>query len=199
MSTSSEVTELLAAARDGDGDAMDRLFSLIYQELRSIAHYRLGRRRSDQTLDTTALVNEVYLKLADPAEIELKNRSHFMAVASLAMRQVLVDHARSRVTQKRGAGAVKVEFDEAQFGRVETQADQLLALDEALTNLSKLDERQTKVVEMRFFVGLSVAEIAAALGVTDRTVKRDWKVARAFLRHQLSGRADDRETGSENG
>ncbi len=187
MATPGEVTQLLAALRDGDGEAMDRLLPLVYSELRSIARRHLGRRRPGQTLDTTALVNEAYLKLAGSTREGWRDRTHFLSVAAIAMRQVLVDDARRRVTQKRGAGAYKVDFDETRLGIVEAQAEKLLALDQALTALAKLDERQSRVVEMRFFAGLSVAEVGEVLGVTERTVKRDWRTARAYLQHLLGG------------
>ncbi len=188
MTDPGEVTRLLAALREGDGAAMDRLLPMVYAELRALARRQLGRRRPGQTLDTTALVHEAYLKLAAPAPEGFADRAHFMAVAAVAMRQVLVDHARRRTARKRGAGVRPLEFDEAHLGIVETQAEKLLALDEALQALARLDERQNRVVEMRFFTGLSLAEIAGVLKVTERTVKRDWRAARAFLHHLLAPR-----------
>lgn len=187
MATQGEVTELLSAVRDGDSAAMDRLLSLLEGELRALARRQLGWRRPGQTLDTTALVNEAYLKLAGAEQPEWQDRTHFMAVAAIAMRQVLVDEARRRKAQKRGSEGRKVDLDLDLLGAVDVQAETLLALDQALRALAELDERQGRVVEMRFFGGLSGAEIAEVLGVTERTVKRDWRTARAFLHHVLGG------------
>ena len=179
-----EVTLLLAALRGGDDQAMNRLLTLVYDELRQIARRQLGWRRPGQTLDTTALVHEAYLKMAPQGD--WKDRTHFMSVAAIAMRQVLIDHARRRVTAKRGgAEGHQVDLDLERLGVIELQADKLLALDQALNALAQLDERQSRVVEMRFFTGLSNTEIAEVLKVTERTVKRDWRAARAYLRLQL--------------
>lgn len=159
---------------------MDRLLPLVYDELRRLAQRQLNRRRAGETLNTTALVHETYLKLVDQSRAGWRDRVHFLAVAAVAMRHILVDYARRRVAKKRGGNARHFQLDEARLG-VETRVIEILALDEALTSLAALDERLSRVVEMRFFGGLSVDEIAAVLEVTDRTVKRDWRKAKALL------------------
>jgi RNA polymerase sigma factor (TIGR02999 family) len=173
------ITGLLAALRVGDRTALDRLFPVVYQELHDRAHRQLARRRPGDTLSTTALVHEAYLKLTDSAHQTYADRVHFFAVASRAMRQILVDYARRMTAAKRGGG-LAVSLDPDQLGDP-GRAEELVALDEALTRLEGLDERLARTVEMRFFGGLSVEEAADALGVSPRTVKRDWRKARAFL------------------
>jgi RNA polymerase sigma factor (TIGR02999 family) len=179
-----EITRQLIAVRDGERQAMDRLFELVYERLHRIAHGQLGGRRSRVTLDTTALVHEAYLKLVDQNRVDWRDRNHFFAVSARAMRQILVDHVRGRLAQKRGAGARHTELDESRVG-FEGRVVDLLALDDALRKLEELSERLCRVVELRFFAGLSVDEIAGVTGVTSRTVKRDWRKARAFLFSKL--------------
>ena len=182
-----EITRLLSALRDGEQDAMDRLMPLVYDRLRALAHRQLKRLRPGQTLDTTALVNEAYLKLADRAEAGWSDRAHFLAAAALAMRHILVDHARRQAAQKRPGKENQVLLEEARFGAEERMAAiEILALDRALDSLAKISERLSRVVEMRFFGGLSAGEIGDALGVTERTVRRDWRKARAYLFRELS-------------
>ena len=178
----STVTELLAAVRAGDDGAPEALFARTYEALRSLAH-AVRRGRAGDTLNTTALVHEAYFKLVPSGAYA--DRTHFLRVAARAMRQVLVDAARYRTRQKRGGDALTVAFDEAvHAGPV--GADDVLRLDDALTLLERLDERQARVVECRFFAGLSVEETADALGVSAPTVKRDWRVARAWLARELA-------------
>ena len=191
LPTREEVTRLLIAVRQGDRDAMDVLLPLVYNELRILARRQLARRQPGQTINTTALVHEAYLKLADPVAAGWQNRTHFMAVAATAMRQILIDHARRRAAKKRGVWARKVDFEEARLGVVSAQAEELLALDQALIALAEQGGRLSRVVEMRFFAGLSIDEMAEVLGVTDRTVKRDWRAARAFLYHTLTEQAPE--------
>ena len=175
------VTQLLADARGGDRGAMDRLFSLVYDELRVHAHRRrLFQGGGDEMLNTTALVHEAYLKMTEPASLSYQDRGHFFAVAARAMRQILVDAARRRKALKRGGGAAVEVLDEARVG-VDDHAADVLALDLALTQLATLDERLSKLVELRFFAGLSVEETAEVLELSPRTVKRDWRKARALL------------------
>jgi RNA polymerase sigma factor (TIGR02999 family) len=176
---SGDITELLVAARGGDPQALERLVPLVYDELRIIARQRLGPR-AHATLDTTALVHEAYLRLCDQTRLRLNDRRHFYAVASLAMRQIIVDYARRRGALKRAGGLRRVELDEAEL-QVNDQAQEILSLHEALERLSKVSERLARVVEMRFFGGLSVEEVADVLEVDARTVKRDWRKARALL------------------
>lgn len=183
MTAQSEVTRLLAALREGDGEALDRLFPLVYAELRRIAHGQLSRK-GPSTLQTTAVVHEAYLKLATGAGTAPRDRGHFFAVAATAMRQILVDHARAHLRQKRGSGAEHLQLDERDIP-VEDRAAELVELDLALSRLAELDERAARVVELRFFGGLAVEETAEALGVSERTVKRDWREARAFLFREL--------------
>jgi RNA polymerase sigma factor (TIGR02999 family) len=177
-----DVTGLLLAWRAGDGTALDRLFPLVYEELRRIAHGQLGRERSGHTLGTTALVHESYLKLVDQTRVHWEDRAHFFAIASVAMRRILVDYARRHCAAKRGGA--KVSLDDAALVADE-RADTLVALDEALTRLAEVDERLGRVVECRFFGGLSEEETAQALGVTARTVRRDWVKAKAWLHQAL--------------
>jgi RNA polymerase sigma factor (TIGR02999 family) len=177
------ITELLVRLRDGHREALDLVLPLVYQELRRVAHRELGARPSD-TLSPTALVHEVYLKLAAARRIDWQNRAHFLGVAAIAMRQVLVDRARRYRAEKRGGSRRRVTLDEG-IGVVDDQAESLLELDEALTNLAALDERLARVVECRFFGGMTERETAEALGVTERTVQRDWVKARGLLYRAL--------------
>lgn len=180
------VTLALRAARDGDQAALAEAFRLVYDEIRAIAHVRVMRQGLGGTMDTTAVVHEAYLKLVRRGELSLDDRQHFLAVASLAMRQILLDHARKHLAIRRGAGAVHVPLDEAD-AVVEAQARDLIALDQALTRLAEVDGQLARVVELRFFGGLSVEETAAALGVSEPTVKRAWRRARDFLQRELTG------------
>ena len=185
MSVAPEITQLLVRLRDGDAEVMDALFPLVYGELRSMAHRQLGYRRTGQTINTTALVHEAYLKLVDQTQVTWESRNHFFGVAAKAMRHILVDYARRRNAQKRGGGQQHTLLDEADI-RVEAQAGELLALDDALTQLAALNERLSQIVELRFFGGMTVEETAAALDISERTVKRDWRKARAFLYQALT-------------
>lgn len=186
-----EVTSLLAAARQGDGSATHRLLALVYDELRTMARRQLRRRRPGQTITTTALVHEAYLRLVDHESATWRDRSHFFAVAALAMRHVLVDAARRRVAKKRGGEDVRVPLDDLRMGATEPDAEaraiELLAMDRALTSLAALNERLSQLVELRFFAGLTEEETAEVLGTSERTVRRDWRKARAFLFQALSG------------
>jgi RNA polymerase sigma factor (TIGR02999 family) len=175
-----DITALLARYRDGDRDAFDRLLPMVYAELHGRAHRQLALRRPGDTLVTTALVHEAWLKLAGSAAQSWNDRIHFFAVASRAMRQILVDAARRKTAGKRGGGARALSLDPADLATPD-RAEELVALDEALTRLAALDDRLARTVELRFFGGLSVEETAEALGVSPRTVKRDWRAARAFL------------------
>jgi RNA polymerase sigma factor (TIGR02999 family) len=185
-----DVTGLLRAWRRGDAEAANRVFELVYQELRGMAHRRLRRGRPGGELATTALVHEVYLKLADQTRADYQDRGHLLAVAARAMRQVMVDLARRHSSQKRGGGAVPITLEPGKMA-LEERAAEVVAVDEALARLEELDPRLARVVELRFFGGLSVEESAEALDVSPRTVKRDWQKARAFLYRELT-RAPDR-------
>ena len=171
--------ELIQAARDGDRDAVDRLFSLAYGELKELAHLIRGRDGA-QTLNTTALVHEAYLKLRPERGLDLDDRAHFTHIVARAMRQVVIDEARRRSAEKRGGGDVAVTLDESLW-QGPVRAEELLKLDDAMTELEHVDPRRARIVECRFFGGLSVEETASALGVSTPTVKRDWRVARAWL------------------
>lgn len=179
-----EITRLLLSLRDGAEEAQAQLFPVIYDELCKIAHRQLNQRRSNQTLNTKALVHEAYLKLIDQTQAHWDDRTHFFAVSALAMRHILVDHARRRKAQKRGGDAPRTLLDEALIN-VEASAGHIVALDEAMTRLAALSERLSRVVELRFFGGLSIEETAAVLTTSARTVKRDWRKARAFLYNEL--------------
>lgn len=186
-----EVTRLLALASHGDREAVDRLVPILYDELRRIAHLRLRGERAGHTLETTALVHEAYLEIAGLERIEWQGRAHFLAIAARAMRRVLIDHAVSRGAKKREAQANAIPLDDALDVVLVAgpQADELLALDDALQRLAAASERQARVVECRFFAGMSVEETAEALGTSAATVKRDWTVARAWLHRELAADA----------
>ena len=188
MSSSSDdrdVTVLLGEWRRGDEAALERLIPIVYQELRRVASARLRGEGSGHTLQTTALVHEAYLRLVGLDRMTLQNRTHFFAMAARLMREILVDHARRKNAIKRGGGVTIVGLDDVAPG-VENAFIDVLALDEALTALTSLDERLCRVVELRFFAGLSIAETADALDVSSATVERDWTVAKAWLLQRLS-------------
>jgi RNA polymerase sigma factor (TIGR02999 family) len=176
----SEVTRLLKDWSGGDSAALDQLIPIVYDELRAVAARYLRRERQDHTLQPTALVNEAYLRLIDQKQVQWQNRAHFVAVAAQMMRRILVDHARNHNRAKRGGGARKVSLDEA-VALSEGRADELVELDEALTALAGFDERKSRVVELRYFGGLNVEETAEVLQVSEITVARDWKLAKAWL------------------
>src|SRR5579863_6611357 len=182
--TPSEVTVLLAQLVDGDQQAASRLVPLVYKELRQMAGRYMRRERVDHTLQTTALVHEAYLKLVEQTPVSWQNRAHFFAVASQVMRHILVDHARGRLREKRGGGQAVLQLDEGLIFSPE-QSSELLEVDAALRRLSELDPRQGKIVELRFFGGLTVEETAAVLNISPKTVKRDWSVAKAWLHGEL--------------
>jgi RNA polymerase sigma factor (TIGR02999 family) len=175
-----EINRLLQNARQGDTAAVDRLFPVVYEELRRIAHRGLARERPSHTLSTTALVHEAYLKLVDQDRAGWNDRTHFLAIAATAMRRILVDYARRRKRLKRGGGRRPVTLDDAML-LADQRADELIALDDALSALAAVSERLSRVVECRFFAGLTTEETAAVLQVTSRTVERDWQKARAWL------------------
>ncbi|PYK70231.1 MAG: RNA polymerase subunit sigma-70 [Verrucomicrobia bacterium] len=181
-----EVTQLLADWSHGDQAAVQKLTPLVYDELRRLAHHYMERQRPDHTLQTTALVHEAYLRLVDQSRPSFKDRSHFLAVAAKAMRQILVDHARTARRQKRGAGASKVELDEAALISPE-QSGAILNLNDALERLASLDSRAAQGVELRYFGGLNQDEIAEVLKVSTVTVRRDWVFSKAWLYRELSG------------
>lgn len=184
------VSELLERWRTGDAAALESLIPLVYDELRKVARSYLRRERSDHTLQTTALVHEAYLRLVKDKAPQIDDRPRFIAVAAHLMRQILVDYARARNTSKRDAG-YKITFDEGMdlFHEKNDNPD-LVALDEALTVLAKLDDQQSRIVELRFFGGLSIEETSQVLGVSKATVKRDWATARVWLRRELGRRAE---------
>jgi len=187
---SHEVTQLLLAWSGGDEQALDRLVPLVYDELRRLAQSYMRRERADHTLQTTALIHEAYLRLIDANRVQWRNRAHFFGVASRLMRQILVTIARERGAQKRGGGAEQVSLDEGMMID-EGRDEDLVALDEALGELAQIDARKAQVVEMRFFGGLTEDEIAATLNVSTETVRRDWRLARSWLRRELSGEQTD--------
>jgi RNA polymerase sigma factor (TIGR02999 family) len=180
-----EITRLLLAWGDGDESALVALTPLVYAELRRRAHRYMSGERAGHTLQTTALVNEAYLRLVDSRNVRWQNRAHFFAVSAELMRRILVDFARSRGYQKRGGGARHVELDEAAVVAGDRGAE-MVALDEALKALAELDARQSRVVELRYFGGLTDAEVAEVLNVSVGTVRRDWSLARAWLLKELS-------------
>jgi RNA polymerase sigma factor (TIGR02999 family) len=180
-----EVTALLKGAGAGDREMLDRLLPLVYEQLRRVARVHLATEREGHTLNTTALVHETYLKLVDQTRVEWSDRAQFFAVASMAMRRILVDHARKHATVKRGGSRKRVPLDAANLS-VEDRAHTILELDQALTRLADIDERLSKVVECRFFGGMTEEETAEALGVSARTVRSDWATAKGLLFLELS-------------
>ncbi len=183
--TPAEITQMLRAWGEGDGAALDQLIPLVHQELHRLAHNYMRREQRDHSLQTSALVNEAYLRLVDARGVGWQNRAHFFAVSAQIMRRILVDFARSRQNLKRGGGQRQVSLDEAMIVSPERGAN-LLALDEALSSLAALNRRQSQVVEMRYFGGLSEEEVAEVLKVSARTVRSDWSLARAWLYRELS-------------
>ena len=179
-----DVTQLLLDWSRGDQSSLDKLLPVVYQELRRLAQHYLRQERPDHTLQATALVHEAYLKLIGAQSVEWQNRAHFFAVAAQVMRRVLVDMARQRRAQKRGGG-LKVPLDEALGLPGEEGGVDLVGLDEALDRLAEVDPQQSRIIELRYFGGLSVEETAEALGVSPRTVKREWRVARAWLKREV--------------
>ena len=184
-----EVTQLLADWSQGDRAALEKLTPLVYEELRRLAHHYMEGQRADHTLQTTALVNEAYLRLADQRRPNFTSRSHFFAVAARAMRQILVNHAKAAQRQRRGGGAAKVELDEAALVSSE-QPKAILDLNDALERLTTLDSRKAQVVELRYFGGLKQEEIAEVLKISTVTVRRDWVFARAWLYNDLQAPAN---------
>ena len=192
MSEQSDVTRLLLAAGNGDASAIDELMPLVYEELRALAGAQMRRERVNHTLQTTALVNEAYLRLVDQDRVEWQGRQHFLSIAAKMMRRVLLNHARAKNTEKRGGGEQRVyltgDFAPA-TGDVENRID-LMDLDEALRELEARDDKLGRVVELRFFGGMSMEDIASVLGVDQRTVKRYWKAAKILLYDRLGGESD---------
>jgi RNA polymerase sigma-70 factor, ECF subfamily len=182
---SSRVTQLLAEFQPGDHQTADRLFAQVYTELRARATGYLRRERRSHTLQPTALVHEAYLDLVDQTRVDWRGKVHFLAIAATAMRRILVDHARRRGAAKRGGDRHRIALDDNLA--IESHRDvDLLALEDALTKLAKLDPRQTQMIELRFFGGLSVAEVAKVMGLSKRSVEREWTMVRAWLRRELS-------------
>ena len=188
--SSAEITGLLARWSQGDEHALDHLAPLVYRDLRRMAARLLRNERPGHTLQPTALVNEAYMKLAGDARIQWQNRAHFFAVASRVMRQILVDHARSHGRAKRGGRVAVLPLDEALVFAPERSAD-LLALDQAMERLDRVDSRKVKVVEMRFFGGLNNEEIAQVLQISPNTVMRDWNMAKAWIRREIESNTND--------
>lgn len=184
-----DVTGMLAAWNSGDTDALNRLINIIYPELRRVARRRLERRRDGESLESAALANEVYLKLERSGGIRCEDRTHFMALCSQIMRRILVDHARRRRFTKRGGGALRVPLDEVLLA-AQARGIEVLDLDQALDELARIDGRKSRVVELRYFGGLTIEEAADALGVSVDTAKRDWRMAKAWLAAKLAGKQD---------
>ena len=180
-----EITQLLMSWSQGEKAALDHLVQLVYPELRRLAKRYMARESPEHTLQTSALINEAYLKLVDQKNVEWQNRAHFYAVAAQVMRHILVDHARSRNYAKRGGGALKLPLDEA-AALTEQRATELIALDDALTNLAGLDARKSQIIELRFFGGLSMEETAEVMKISPSTVQREWRAAKAWIHHSMT-------------
>lgn len=181
-----EITQLLAKWSDGNQAALDELYPLVYEELHRLARRYMSRERKGHTLQTTALINEAYVRLVDQRNVQWANRSHFFAISAQIMRRILIDHARRHAYAKRGGGARQVSLDET-AAVIQDNLSEFLRLDEALTSLAQLDPRRSQVVELRYFGGLNNEEIADVLKISENTVIRDWNMARAWLHRQLSG------------
>jgi RNA polymerase sigma factor (TIGR02999 family) len=186
--SSSPITKLLFRWREGDREALEQLMPLVYDELRRLAGHYLRQERSDHTLQSTALVHEAYLRLAGEAPPEWQNRAHFFGIAANIMRRILVEHARGHNAAKRGGGAYHLTLDETVAFQQQTNLD-ILELDRALSELAELDAQQSRIVELRFFTGLSIEQTSEVLGVSPATVKRDWVTARAWLYRAMTGEA----------
>jgi len=180
------ITELLGGYARGDKEALDKLMPIVYDELRRQAARYLRREQAGHTLQTTALIHEAYVRLVDQRNVQWQNRAHFFGIAAQMMRRILVDHARGKRRAKRGGSDVKVSLADATIPVKERDLD-VVSLDEALTRLAEIDEQQSKVVELRFFSGLTVEETAEVMGISPATVKRDWSMAKAWLHRELSG------------
>ena len=185
-----EVTQLLVAWSNGDSSARDALMPLVHDELRRLAHRYMGRERGNHTLQTSALVNEAYLRLIDQKDVHWQNRAHFFGIAARIMRRILVDYARKRGLAKRGGNLQPVTLGEAMIVSPERAAE-VVALDDALNCLAELDQRKSQIIEMRFFGGLSIEETAEVLGVSAGTVMRDWTFAKAWLRREITNQNHD--------
>ena len=181
-----QITELLAEWSEGNQSALDELYPLVYEELHRLARRYMSRERKGHTLQTTALINEAYVRLVDQKNVRWANRSHFFAISAQIMRRILIDHARRHGYAKRGGGAQQVSLEEVALVALDPSSE-LLRLDEALKELAKMDPRRCHVVELRYFGGLSNEEIAGVLKVSENTVTRDWNLARAWLHQQLTG------------
>jgi RNA polymerase sigma factor (TIGR02999 family) len=191
MMSRQDVTQLLRAWSEGDEAALEQLVPLVEAERRRLARAYMSRERKGHTLQATALVNEVFLRLADTPTLRWQDRAHFIGIAARLMRRVLVDHARARGSRKRGGGAEQVPLDDAQLATPELPLD-VIAVDRALETFATIDRRKSQIVELRFFGGLSVEETADVLGISVETVKRDWRVARLWLSRELQGQTPRR-------
>ncbi|HJP95594.1 MAG TPA: sigma-70 family RNA polymerase sigma factor [Pyrinomonadaceae bacterium] len=185
-----QITELLAEWSGGNQTALDELYPLVYDELHRLARRYMSRERKGHTLQTTALINEAYVRLVDQRNVHWSNRSHFFAISAQIMRRILIDHARRHAYVKRGGGAQQVSLEEAATITPQ-QSSELIRLDEALKSLAEMDSRRSRVVELRYFGGLSNEEIAGVLNISENTVTRDWNMARAWLYQQLTGSASN--------
>lgn len=186
-SQSHQVTQLLIKWSNGDKAALDKLMPLIHEELRRLAHQYMSRERSGHTLQTSALVNEAYIRLVNRKGVQWQNRAHFFAIAANSMRSILVDHARSHAYAKRGGGAHKITLDDGLIVSQERAAE-VVALDDVLKQLADIDPQQSRIVELRFFGGLTIEETAEVVQLSPATIKREWNIAKAWLYHQLSNR-----------
>jgi len=181
-----EITLLLQRLRRGDEGAADELLRVVYEELRRIARAYMGKEATGHTLQTTALIHEAWMRLADQSRVDWRDRTHFYGVAAQMMRRVLVDHARARLADKRGAGAAELSLDWVEIEATPQKLEEILAVDEVLSRLRGFDQQQARIVEMRYFAGMTVGETATALGLSPRTVDREWALASAWLRVELS-------------
>lgn len=185
-----QVTQLLLDWSKGDGEAFDELVPLVHDELRRLARRYMRRERAGHTLQTTALVNEAYLRLVNQGQVEWQNRAHFFAIAARVMRRILVDYARTRGYSKRGGNAVHVSFDEAAIVSPDARAE-IVAIDQALSDLAAVDPRKSRIVELKFFGGLNIEETAEVMSISPTTVQREWRSAKAWLYYAISGKRDE--------
>jgi RNA polymerase sigma-70 factor (ECF subfamily) len=181
-----EITALLRRLRQGDEGAAEKLWWVVYEELRRIARAYMRKEAPGHTLQTTALVHEAWLRLSDPTRVDWQDRAHFYSVVAQVMRRVLIDHARARLADKRGAGAIKLSLDWVEVGATPQKLEEILAVDEMLSRLEEFDRQQARIMELRYFAGMTVDETATALGLSSRTVDREWAMASAWLRAEIS-------------
>ena len=190
MPETNDITILLKQINSDDADSINRLIPIVYQQLKAIANNQMRHERANHTLSSTALVHEAYLKLVDQKNVNWQNRAHFFAISAQAMRRILINHAHKKLAAKRGGGQAFVTLDERNAGGINARAEEFIELDRALERLAELDERQARIVELRYFGGMTNSDIAEVLKISEATVQRSWSVARAWLKREMSAQSE---------